>query len=92
MVLIAGVMLDMGLTVLHPTIRGPASHRLTRLVWRLARAAALASGRRVVLQFAGPLVIVSLLAAWIAGLWLGFGLVLVPCRRQTGECATRVLR
>lgn len=76
--LIAAVLMDMGLTVLHPTIRGPVSHRVTRLVWRLARAVARASGRRVVLEFAGPLVIVSLLATWIVGLWLGFGLVLVP--------------
>jgi hypothetical protein len=76
--LIAAVLVDMGLTVLHPTIRGPLSHRLTRLVWRLARAVAVASRRRVVLEFAGPLVTVSLLVAWIAGLWLGFGLVLVP--------------
>ena len=75
--LIATVLVDMGLTVLHPTIRGPLSHRLTRLVWRLARAVARVSGRRVVLEFAGPLVTVSLLATWIVGLWLGFGLVLV---------------
>lgn len=77
-VLIATVLVDMGLTVLHPTIRGPVSHRLTRLVWRVARAAARATGRRVALEFAGPLVTVSLLAAWIVGLWLGFGLVLIP--------------
>jgi hypothetical protein len=85
--LIGVVLVDMGLTVLHPTIRGPVSHRLTRVVWRLSRAVALASGRRMVLEFAGPLVVVSLLVAWIAGLWLGFGLVLLP---SIGDFASSV--
>jgi hypothetical protein len=73
-----GIALDMALTVLHPTIRGAFSHRLTRGLWRAIRALALLTDSRRILTFAGPLTTVALFFSWLAGLWLGFALIYLP--------------
>ena len=77
-VVVFAIAIDMALTVLHPTIRGAFSHRLTRGLWRLIRALAVLTGSRRILTFAGPLATVALFLAWLAGLWLGFGLIYLP--------------
>jgi hypothetical protein len=76
--IVLGVAVDMALTVLHPTIRGAFSHRLTRGLWRMIRALSVATGSRQMLTFAGPIATVALFVAWLGGLWLGFGLVYLP--------------
>ena len=76
--IVLGIAMDMALTVLHPTIRGAFSHRLTRGLWRMIRALSVATGSRRMLTFAGPLATVALFVAWLGGLWLGFGLVYLP--------------
>jgi hypothetical protein len=76
--IVFGIALDMALTVLHPTIRGAFSHRLTRGLWRMIRALSVATGSRRVLTFAGPLATVALFVAWLGGLWLGFALIYLP--------------
>ena len=70
--------LDIGLTVLHPTIQGPLSHRLTRRIWRLIRGLALLLRAPRLLIFAGPMATVALLFAWLAGLWIGFAVLYLP--------------
>ncbi len=76
--IVFGIALDMALTVLHPTIRGAFSHRLTRGLWRLIRALSVVTGSRRVLTFAGPLATVALFVSWLGGLWLGFALIYLP--------------
>ena len=76
--IVLGIALDMALTVLHPTIRGAFSHRLTRTVWRMIRGLSVATGSRRIFTFAGPLATVALFVAWLGGLWLGFGLIYLP--------------
>jgi hypothetical protein len=75
-VLVLGMVLDIGLTVLHPTIEGPLSRRLNREVWRLVRV--IARRRRRLLIFAGPLATVTMLISWLAGIWMGFALIYLP--------------
>lgn len=72
------VALDVGLTVLHPSARGPLSYVVNRGVWRLVHAAArrLLGGR--FLSYAGPLAMAANVAAWITTLWLGFALIYLP--------------
>jgi hypothetical protein len=53
LLIVSGVAADMGLKVLHPTIRGAFSHRLTRTLWRLIRGLATVTKSRRVLTFAG---------------------------------------
>jgi hypothetical protein len=77
-VVVLGMVLDIGLTVLHPTIEGPFSHRLNRQVWGLLRALARSLGRQRLLIFAGPLATVTMLISWLAGVWIGFALIYLP--------------
>jgi Ion channel len=76
--IVFGIALDMALTVLHPTIRGAFSHRLTRGLWRVVRAVSIATRSRRALTFAGPLATVGLFISWLGGLWLGFALIYLP--------------
>jgi hypothetical protein len=76
--MVFGIALDMALTVLHPTIRGAFSHRLTRGLWRLIRSLSVLTRSRRVLTFAGPLATIALFVAWLSGLWLGFALIYLP--------------
>lgn len=72
------VAVDLWLTVLHPTVRGPVSSWVERAVWLVARTAAKMAGRRTWLTFAGPTALLANVMAWLAGLWLGFALVYLP--------------
>ena len=77
-VIVLGVAVDMALTVLHPTIRGAFSHRLTRGLWRIIRALSVTTGSRRLLTFAGPLATVALSSrGWAA---FGWALGLSTCR------------
>jgi Ion channel len=75
-VLVVG--LDMGLAVLHPTIQGPISHRVTRGIWLAVRAVAIMLRAPRLLVFAGPLTTIGLLFWWLAGFWIGFALIYLP--------------
>jgi hypothetical protein len=45
-VLVAAVAVDLWLTVLHPSVRGPISYRVERVAWGVVRAGSHVSGRR----------------------------------------------
>jgi hypothetical protein len=77
-VIVLLVAVDIGLTVLHPTIPGPISHRVTRATWRVVRRSAVVLRARRVLSFGGPLATISLLLWWLAGFWIGFALIYLP--------------
>jgi hypothetical protein len=72
------IALDIGLAVLHPTIQGPMSHRITRLIWHAVRRLAITVHAPRVLTFAGPLATLGLLFWWLVGLWIGFALIYLP--------------
>jgi hypothetical protein len=76
--LIALVVLDVGLTVLHPAARGPISYRVNRATWRGVRGISLALLGGRLLSFAGPLAMAGNMLCWLAGLWLGYALVYAP--------------
>ena len=67
-VLVVGT--DIALTVLHPTVRGPLTMRITRLTWFVLR--------RVSARLVGPSALALTFVAWIGGLWLGFALIFLP--------------
>jgi hypothetical protein len=69
-VMVLLVALDIGLTVLHPTVRGPLSLWLTRIVWRVLRHAAP--------SLVGPVALGLTFAVWVGGLWVGFALIYLP--------------
>ncbi|HZU39937.1 MAG TPA: ion channel [Solirubrobacteraceae bacterium] len=77
-IIVLVVALDMGLVVLHPTVQGPISHRVTRMIWRASRGLAVALRRPRLLIFGGPLTTVGLLFWWLAGFWIGFALIYLP--------------
>src|SRR4051794_21113994 len=66
------VALDIGLTVLHPSARGPLSHVVHRISWSAAKRFEPALG------YAGSLAIATSVGAWLTGLWLGFALIYWP--------------
>lgn len=72
------VAVDVTLTLLHPTARGPLSYLVNRLTWRAVRALSLrlAGGRW--LSYAGPLAIGSNVMAWVVVLWVGYALAYLP--------------
>jgi hypothetical protein len=72
------VALDMGTEVLHPTLPGPLSHRVTRMIWRGVRRLAITARAPRLLTFAGPLTTIGLLAWWLVGFWIGFALIYLP--------------
>ena len=72
------VMVDILLTVLHPSVRGPMSHRIDSATWSCVRALARLSGRPRLLAHAGPAAVVTTVLAWILGLLVGFALIYVP--------------
>jgi hypothetical protein len=69
---------DIMVTLLHPTARGPLSYVANRATWNLTRTVC----RRVLggrgLSYAGPLAVVTNLSAWVIALWLGFALIYLP--------------
>lgn len=72
------VVVDVWLTVLHPTLRGPLSYRVERLAWRGVRALLRRSHRLSVMGFAGPAAMLAGVAVWTGGLWLAYALVYLP--------------
>jgi hypothetical protein len=77
-IIVLVVAVDMGLVVLHPTVPGPISHRVTRTLWRAIRGLAVALRTPRLLIFGGPLTTVGLLFWWLAGFWIGFALIYLP--------------
>jgi hypothetical protein len=76
--IVVAVAMDMATEVLHPTIPGPFSHRVTRTIWRGVRRLALVLRATRILTFAGPLTTVGLVAWWLVGFWIGFALIYLP--------------
>ncbi|WBB46696.1 potassium channel family protein [Verrucosispora sp. WMMA2044] len=78
--LIAVVVVDVWLTVLHPDAEGPIARTVRRLVWR---ASSLTAGRRrtprrTPLVWAGPVLVTGTFLAWLGPLVLGVALVVWP--------------
>ncbi|MEV2238226.1 potassium channel family protein [Micromonospora sp. NPDC049891] len=78
--LIAVVVVDVWLTVLHPDAEGPIARTVRRLVWR---ASSLTAGRRrtprrTPLVWAGPILVTGTFLAWLGPLVLGVALVVWP--------------
>lgn len=69
---------DLGLTVLHPSIRGPLSDRAEHLAWVTIRGLARRGAGDRLLSFGGPAAMAADLLAWVLGLWLGFALIYAP--------------
>jgi Ion channel len=76
--LIVLVAVDVMVTLLHPTARGPLSYVANRTTWSLTKTVCrrLLGGRG--LSYAGPLAVVINLTAWVTALWLGFALIYLP--------------
>lgn len=72
------VMADIVLTVLHPGVRGPLSHRIDSAAWSAVRALGRVSDRPRLLAHAGPAAVLATVLAWILGLSVGFALIYVP--------------
>ncbi|MDG4765912.1 potassium channel family protein [Solwaraspora sp. WMMD406] len=78
--LIAAVVIDIWLTILHPDAEGAIAGAVRRLVWR---ASSIIAGRRrephrTPLVWAGPVLVTGTFLAWIAPLVLGVALVVWP--------------
>jgi hypothetical protein len=69
---------DLALTVLHPTLRGPLSYVVTRGTWIATRAVARGTRRHSVLGLAAPAAMAGQFAAWVVTLWVGFALIYLP--------------
>ena len=69
---------DLGLTVLHPSLRGPLSNHVEHLAWAGVRGLARLGGRDRLLSFGGPAAMAADLLTWVLGLWLGFALIYAP--------------
>jgi hypothetical protein len=80
--LIALVVWDVGLTLLHPEARGPLSYRLNRATWSLVRGAAARGNTQRLLSYSGPVAMAVNVTGWILCLWLGFALVYFPFVEQ----------
>lgn len=72
------VAVDIMITLLHPTARGPVSYVANRATWSATKTVSrlLLRGRGV--SYAGPLAVVTNVLAWVALFWLGFALVYLP--------------
>lgn len=73
-VLIAAVAVDVPMTALAPSSRGPLSHAVSRTLWTLARSSP-ARARRRLMPVVGPASVIATLLLWLALLWMGFALV-----------------
>ncbi len=79
--LVAAVLLDIYFTVLHMrTGKGLIGVPVSKGVWRLFRRAALAlpAGRDRLLAYAGPTILVAIVAVWLGLLVCGFALITWP--------------
>ncbi|MFY1638286.1 potassium channel family protein [Solwaraspora sp. WMMB335] len=79
-VLIAAVVVDVWLTILHPDAEGPVAGAVRRLVWQVSALAARwrRQPRRTLLVWAGPLLVTVTFLAWIVPLVLGVALLVWP--------------
>jgi len=82
---VVAVAADLGLTVLHPSVRGPLSDRAERLAWAAVRGLTRLRGGDRLLSFGGPVAMVGDLTAWVVGLWLGFALLYAPYAHAFGH-------
>lgn len=73
--MIAATLIDLLLTVLHPTRSGPLSRLAMTATWAGCRAIGSWSRIEGVMSYGGPLVMLSQLITWVLGLWLGFALL-----------------
>ena len=69
---------DLGLTALHPSLRGPLSNHVEHLAWAGVRGLSRFGGRDRLLSFGGPAAMAADLLTWVLGLWLGFALIYAP--------------
>jgi len=77
-VVIAVTALDVFLTVMHPTRRGPLTSALSRGAFVSLRAMARTLDRRTVMSPAGPLAMMAIFAGWVVLFWVGYALVYLP--------------
>ena len=80
-VLMALFLVDVFLTVLYARAgTGLLAPRWNRLVWAIVKGIARLSGRHraTVLSYAGPLIVVALIAFWALGLTLGAAFIIRP--------------
>jgi hypothetical protein len=77
-VLVAGVIADIQVTLLHPSARGLLSYQVNRWSWRLVRRLSIWLGSRRLLTFAGPFAFAMNFIAWVLGAWFGFALAYAP--------------
>lgn len=76
--MVALVVVDLVMTILHPSARGPLSELSRRLAWRLLLPLGRRAPGRVLLTWVGPSALAANLAVWVGGLWLAFALVYMP--------------
>ncbi len=80
--LIGLVVFDMVATVLHPEVESPLSTRFQRLTWRLLLALDRIVPKRqdvsLLLNWGLPLMVVGLIALWLALLTVGFAFIYAP--------------
>ena len=77
-VVVATVLVDISLTLLHPSARGPLSYRVNRSVWLAVRRLSGLTRSRRVLSYAGPTAFAMNFFAWVVSLWIGFALIYLP--------------
>ena len=70
--IVVAIGIDIAITLLHPSARGPVSEIVNRSAWRLVRAF---SPNRNALSYAGPAAIFTSVLMWVVGLWFGCALV-----------------
>ena len=86
---------DLGLTVLHPSLRGPLSNHVEHLAWAAVRGLTHLGGRDRLLSFGGPAAMAADRLTWVLGLWLGFAPIYARLwtrsrTRRRGRWRTRV--
>lgn len=75
---VAFTSLDLGLTILHPSRRGPITTLTGRLTFDAWRLSARLMGRPRLLSGAGAAAMAANLLAWVGLLWLGYALIYLP--------------
>lgn len=78
LVFIVLVSLDIMVTLLHPTARGPLSYTANRATWSATKWVSRRLLRGRGLSYAGPLAVVTNFLAWVFFFWIGFALVYLP--------------
>jgi hypothetical protein len=76
--LVAGILWDIAVTVLHPTHRGLPSYLAHEASWRAVRGLSRLTRRRELLTVAGPVAMATSFFTWVGALWIGFALIYLP--------------